>query len=152
MLQLQEACVDVRSVYACVHVCGFMQSYNTIYTPVMFGCHPKTVSSRSRVVLARSTSTSVRSKHPPTVDMVPTVGVVSTIGCPHCKKAKAALKEKGVPYQEANLASAREVLAKVKETTGQTTVPQVRIRSFELPYCVIPRRLLFTTKRSMTHS
>lgn len=62
-----------------------------------------------------------------------TVGVVTTVGCPYCKKAKAALKEKGVPYQEADLGSARDVLAKVKETTGQTTVPQVSLDSLSLP-------------------
>lgn len=103
----------------------------------MFGVRPTTVRC-SRLVQARSTSTSVRSQHPNNVDMAPTVGVVSTVGCPHCKKAKAALKEKGVLYQEADLASAREVLAKVKETTGQTTVPQVRLRSSEPPYRMVP--------------
>lgn len=54
-----------------------------------------------------------------------TVGVVTTVGCPYCKKAKAALKAKGVQYQEAELGTARDILAQVKETTGQGTVPQV---------------------------
>lgn len=91
----------------------------------MFRAHA--TSRCSRLVLARPTSaasTSVSSQ-PLNISMVATVGVVTTIGCPYCKKAKAALKEKGIPYQEANLGSARDVLAKVKETTGQTTVPQV---------------------------
>lgn len=53
------------------------------------------------------------------------VGIVTTVGCPYCKKAKAALREKGVKYEEAELGTARDILAKVKETTGQGTVPQV---------------------------
>jgi glutaredoxin len=57
--------------------------------------------------------------------MAAQVGIVTTIGCPYCKKAKAALKEQGVQYAEAELGSARDVLAKVKETTGYATVPQV---------------------------
>lgn len=60
--------------------------------------------------------------------MTASVGVVTTVGCPYCKKAKAALRDKGVEYAEADLGSARDVLAKVKETTGQGTVPQVRHR------------------------
>eukprot|EP00892_Ulva_mutabilis_P005886 jgi/Ulvmu1/366/UM001_0373.1 len=56
-----------------------------------------------------------------------TVGVVTTVGCPYCKKAKAALKEQGVQYQEAELGTARDILAQVKETTGQGTVPQIFI-------------------------
>jgi Glutaredoxin len=58
-------------------------------------------------------------------DMVARVGIVTTVGCPYCKKAKAALKDAGVEYDEAELGSARDVLAKVKETTSQSTVPQV---------------------------
>lgn len=61
--------------------------------------------------------------------MTAKVGVVTTSGCPHCKRAKAALKEKGVEYAEADLGKARDILAKVKETTGQSTVPQVRLAS-----------------------
>ena len=57
--------------------------------------------------------------------MVAQVGVVTTIGCPYCKKAKQALKDQGVQYDEAELGSARDVLKQVKETTGQGTVPQV---------------------------
>lgn len=59
------------------------------------------------------------------VAMAAQVGVVTTVGCPYCKKAKATLQEQGVQYAEAELGSARDVLAKVKETTGHTTVPQV---------------------------
>jgi glutaredoxin len=62
--------------------------------------------------------------------MAPLVGIVTTVGCPHCKRAKAALKKERVAYEEADLATARDVLAKVKETTGQTTVPQVPLQSY----------------------
>lgn len=59
----------------------------------------------------------------------PFVGVVSTNGCPHCKRAKGSLASLGVDFTEAQLGEALDLLAKVKETTGQATVPQVRLKS-----------------------
>lgn len=55
------------------------------------------------------------------------VGIVTTVGCPHCKRAKAALSEKKISYEEAELSGARDVLGRVKEFTGSRTVPQVRV-------------------------
>jgi glutaredoxin len=53
------------------------------------------------------------------------VAVVTTAGCPHCKRAKLALSEAGLAYREVNLAGALDVLAELKSQTGKTTVPQV---------------------------
>jgi len=55
----------------------------------------------------------------------PQLAVVTTAGCPHCKRAKQALTEAGVEYREHNLAGALDVLAELKRATGKTTVPQV---------------------------
>ena len=51
--------------------------------------------------------------------------IFTTLGCAFCRKTKAALNQAGVPYKEVDLSRQLEVLRRVKETTGQTTVPQV---------------------------
>mmetsp|Transcript_28430 Transcript_28430/g.80226 ORF Transcript_28430/g.80226 Transcript_28430/m.80226 type:complete len:603 (+) Transcript_28430:121-1929(+) len=60
-----------------------------------------------------------------TVEMDVKVAVITTAGCPHCKRAKAALKEAGIQYREVDLEGALDVLAKVKSISGKSTVPQV---------------------------
>jgi glutaredoxin len=95
--------------------------------PAMLGIgisvHQHTLRSVNR--FPRSVPSATSSTMETSVTMTASVGVVTTIGCPYCKKAKAALRDKGVEYQEAELGRARDVLAKVKETTGKGTVPQV---------------------------
>uniref|UniRef100_A0A061R7D0 Duf547-domain-containing protein n=1 Tax=Tetraselmis sp. GSL018 TaxID=582737 RepID=A0A061R7D0_9CHLO len=60
------------------------------------------------------------------VDMdKPKVAVITTSGCPHCKRAKNLLKEAGIYFQEYNLGQAPDVLANVKKLTGKKTVPQI---------------------------
>jgi glutaredoxin len=53
------------------------------------------------------------------------VALVTTVGCPFCRRAKAALAAAGVPYEELSLAERPEALAAVKAASGQATVPQV---------------------------
>jgi glutaredoxin 3 len=60
--------------------------------------------------------------------MAPSVGVVTVLGCPYCKQAKAALTSKGIEYTEAELTNARDILAAVADITGQSTVPQVCLK------------------------
>ncbi|EFN52965.1 hypothetical protein CHLNCDRAFT_137357 [Chlorella variabilis] len=55
----------------------------------------------------------------------PQVAIITTLGCPYCKKAKAAMQAAGIPYQEYELSEQLEVLSKIKATTGQSTVPQI---------------------------
>eukprot|EP01026_Neomeris_dumetosa_P058715 TRINITY_DN5473_c1_g1_i6.p1 TRINITY_DN5473_c1_g1~~TRINITY_DN5473_c1_g1_i6.p1 ORF type:complete len:435 (-),score=62.29 TRINITY_DN5473_c1_g1_i6:153-1457(-) len=55
------------------------------------------------------------------------VVVVTTKGCPYCKKAKALLKEEGVEYSELELSTDKGLLQRVKDFTGQRTVPQIFI-------------------------
>lgn len=63
-----------------------------------------------------------------TMDAMPRVAVVTTLGCPYCKKAKAALRNAGVPFEELELSEQLEVLTRIKQLTGQATVPQVWLR------------------------
>eukprot|EP00775_Hariotina_reticulata_P010520 gene10520-10680_t len=51
--------------------------------------------------------------------------VFTTTGCPYCKKAKEALKEQRIPYQDVDVSGNAEVRAVLREATGQRTVPQV---------------------------
>lgn len=53
------------------------------------------------------------------------VAVITTLGCPYCKKTKAALKSAGIAFKEYELSEEVELLTKVKSLTGQATVPQV---------------------------
>ncbi len=66
------------------------------------------------------------SAHAEQVPERPRVAVVTTLGCPYCKKAKAALQAAGVPYEELELSGNLAALNRIKQLTGQTTVPQVR--------------------------
>ena len=57
------------------------------------------------------------------------VAVLTTSGCPHCKRAKDALRAQGVGFEEVDLSTSLELLREVKALTGQGTVPQVRCLS-----------------------
>jgi glutaredoxin len=81
----------------------------------------------------------------------PSVAVVTTKGCPYCRQAKADLSAAGIPYTEILITDQLDVLNKIKETTGQSTVPQVQIfsRFFCLFVCFLTAdsfRLLSTPK------
>ena len=61
--------------------------------------------------------------------------IFTTLGCAFCRKTKAALNQAGVPYEEVDLSRQLEVLRRLKETTGQTTVPQVHSCIFSICPC-----------------
>ena len=63
--------------------------------------------------------------------------ILTTLGCAFCRKTKAALNQAGVPYEEVDLSRQLEVLRRVKETTGQTTVPQVHSRMLSIVRVVV---------------
>lgn len=54
------------------------------------------------------------------------VSLFTKPGCPFCAKAKALLKEKGLPFEEISLGSDAS-LTSLKAVTGRDTVPQVFI-------------------------
>ena len=57
------------------------------------------------------------------------MGIVmySTNWCPYCVRAKAFLQQKGVEFEEINLADDPNVREKIHELTGGSTVPQIVI-------------------------
>ena len=104
---------------------GLLSRLSRVTSPcAVFACCRRMLLAQSRV-LHRNPACRRASVCRAASTMVAQVGVVTTIGCPYCKRAKAALKDRNVEYTEADLGTARDVLAKVKETTGQGTVPQV---------------------------
>lgn len=58
----------------------------------------------------------------------PAVAVITTQGCPYCRRAKADLTAAGIPFTEILIGEDQaELLSAVKAASGQATVPQVRI-------------------------
>lgn len=55
-----------------------------------------------------------------------TVAVISRVGCPHCKRAKDLLNERGIRYNEIEVGRDIEQAA-MRSLTGATSVPQVFI-------------------------
>ena len=55
------------------------------------------------------------------------VKVYSTPTCPYCKMAKQYLDEKGVEYEDINVAENPEAAREVIEKSGQMGVPQLEI-------------------------
>jgi glutaredoxin 3 len=47
--------------------------------------------------------------------------------CPFCRRAKALLDTKGVPYQEYEVSTDQALQQQMRERSGRTTVPQVFI-------------------------
>ena len=56
-----------------------------------------------------------------------TVKVYSTPVCPYCHMVKDYLKEKGVEFEDIDVAADREEAKKMIEKSGQMGVPQIEI-------------------------
>ena len=55
------------------------------------------------------------------------IKVYSTPTCPWCHKVKAFLKDKGVEFEEVDVAADQEAAKKMVEKSGQMGVPQIEI-------------------------
>ena len=55
------------------------------------------------------------------------IKVYSTPTCPWCHKVKAFLKEKGVEFEEIDVAADQEAAKNMVEKSGQMGVPQIEI-------------------------
>ncbi|MDB4973716.1 MAG: grxA [Myxococcaceae bacterium] len=55
------------------------------------------------------------------------VAIYTTPACPYCVMAKRLMREKGVEFQEIDVATDSDKRRWLVETTGQRTVPQVFI-------------------------
>ncbi|HEX2954160.1 MAG TPA: glutaredoxin family protein [Bacillota bacterium] len=51
------------------------------------------------------------------------VTVYTTPTCPWCTKLKGYLNEKGIPFQEVNVAASPEAAGKLMNVSGQRSVP-----------------------------
>ena len=54
------------------------------------------------------------------------VAVFTTVGCPHCKRAKGILQEENVAYEEVDVSTDTKLRQELQNVTGQGTVPQAR--------------------------
>lgn len=61
--------------------------------------------------------------------MQKTVSIYSTPTCHFCQMAKEFFKEKGITYQEYNVASDNDRRAEMIDITGQMGVPVIRIEN-----------------------
>ena len=55
------------------------------------------------------------------------VVIYSTPTCPMCKRAKAYLTEKGISYQDVDVAASREVAHEMVQKSGQMRVPVILV-------------------------
>lgn len=55
------------------------------------------------------------------------IKVYSTPTCPYCKMAKAFLQEKGVEFEDINVAADQAAAKEMIEASGQMGVPQILI-------------------------
>ena len=53
--------------------------------------------------------------------------IYSTPTCPMCKRAKAYLTEKGISYQDIDVAASREVAHEMVQKSGQMGVPVILV-------------------------
>lgn len=60
-------------------------------------------------------------------DLMVKVKIYSTPTCPMCKKYKEFFKERGIEYEDINVASNQEAAHEMVEKTGQISVPVLDI-------------------------
>ena len=56
---------------------------------------------------------------------MPRVELYTRPFCPYCTRARALLLARGIDFEETDLRTDRAAAARVRETTGRTSVPQV---------------------------
>ena len=55
------------------------------------------------------------------------VEVYTTPSCPYCVRAKRLLQERGIPYEEIDVAADDALRAQIVQRSGRRTVPQIFI-------------------------
>ena len=58
---------------------------------------------------------------------MPIIKIYSTPTCPYCTKAKEFLKEKGIKFEDIDVASDQEAAKEMVEKSGQMGVPVIDI-------------------------
>jgi glutaredoxin len=64
-----------------------------------------------------------------------TVALITTTACPYCRKAKSALKERQIPFDEYDASYNNELRAATAAFTGQKTVPQIFVQGKSIGGC-----------------
>jgi glutaredoxin 3 len=67
--------------------------------------------------------------------MAADVIIYTTPYCPYCVRAKAHLRQKGVPFQEVDVAGDMQKRAWLRQVTGRTSVPQIFINGTAIGGC-----------------
>lgn len=62
------------------------------------------------------------------VEAMSDVQVYTTDYCPYCRRAKALLTKRGIPFEEIDVTHDEEKRAWLVKTTGRRTVPQIFIK------------------------
>ncbi len=63
------------------------------------------------------------------------VTMYTTPWCPYCLRAKALLKRKNVPFEDIDVSADPAMRVKLREMTGQRTVPQIFIEDQSVGGC-----------------
>ena len=63
------------------------------------------------------------------------VRIYSGPNCPHCDRAKALLRKKGVEFEEINVELDPNAMMQVIKKTGRRTIPQIFIDDFHVGGC-----------------
>lgn len=63
------------------------------------------------------------------------VKIFTTPWCPYCIRAKKLLKQKGVAFEDVNVAFNGEMRQKLQAMTGSHTVPQIFINDVSVGGC-----------------
>ena len=70
------------------------------------------------------------------VNEMPAVELYTTPYCPYCHAAKDLLRQKGIPFDEINVAGQPELRAEMTaRANGRTTVPQIFIGETHVGGC-----------------
>lgn len=63
------------------------------------------------------------------------VRIYSGPDCPHCDKAKALFREKGIEFEEIDVRADPDAARHIFEETGQRTIPQIFIDDHHIGGC-----------------
>lgn len=63
------------------------------------------------------------------------VRIYSGPSCPHCDRAKALLRKKGVKFEEIDVELDPDAMMQVIKKTGKRTIPQIFVDDFHVGGC-----------------
>ena len=79
----------------------------------------------------------------------PQVIIVTTVGCQFCKRAKEALRQEKIEYEEIEAGNQLELLSQIKAISGKRTVPQAGRPVNVHAACGLLRKQCFATEQKL---